>query len=51
MNLRYIKDLAPLHNPAAITGIKAFLEEIPNATMVACFDTAFHQTIDEKDFL
>ena len=46
-----IKDLAPLHNPAAITGIKAFLEEIPNATMVACFDTAFHQTIDEKDFL
>ena len=49
--LENIKDLAPLHNPAAITGIKAFLEEIPNATMVACFDTAFHQTIDEKDFL
>ena len=49
--LENIKDLAPLHNPAAITGIKAFLEEIPNATMVACFDTAFHQTIEEKDFL
>ena len=49
--LENIKDLAPLHNSAAITGIKAFLEEIPNATMVACFDTAFHQTIEEKDFL
>ena len=46
-----IKDLAPLHNPAAIIGIKAFSKAIPNATMVACFDTAFHQTIDEKEFL
>ena len=46
-----IKDLAPLHNPAAIIGIKAFSKAIPNATMVACFDTAFHQTIEEKEFL
>ena len=46
-----IKDLAPLHNPAAIIGIKCFMKAIPNATMVACFDTAFHQTIEEKDFL
>ena len=46
-----IKDLAPLHNPAALVGIKAFMEEIPSAKMVACFDTAFHQTIKEKDFL
>ena len=49
--LENIEDLAPLHNPAAISGIKAFIEEIPSATMVACFDTAFHQTIKEKDFL
>ena len=49
--LEKIKDLAPLHNPAALIGIKAFMEEIPNATMVACFDTAFHQTIEEKEFL
>lgn len=49
--LEDIKDLAPLHNPAAITGIKAFMEEIPTSTMVACFDTAFHQTIEEKNFL
>ena len=46
-----IKDLAPLHNPAALVGIKAFMAEIPSAKMVACFDTAFHQTIKEKDFL
>ena len=46
-----IKDLAPLHNPAALVGIKAFMEAIPYAKMVACFDTAFHQTIKEKDFL
>lgn len=46
-----IKDLAPLHNPAAIVGIKAFSKAIPDAKMVACFDTAFHQTIEEKEFL
>lgn len=46
-----IKDLAPLHNPAAIVGIKAFSKAIPSATMVACFDTAFHQTMEEKEFL
>ena len=46
-----IKDLAPLHNPASLIGIKAFMKAIPNATMIACFDTAFHQTIEEKEFL
>ena len=49
--LEKIKDLAPLHNPAALIGIKAFMEAMPKATMVACFDTAFHQTIEEKEFL
>ena len=46
-----ISDLAPLHNPAALLGVKAFQEAIPNARMVACFDTAFHQTIDEATYL
>ncbi len=46
-----IKELAPLHNPAAIAGMKAFKKAIPNAKMVACFDTAFHQTIEESNFL
>lgn len=46
-----IKDFAPLHNPAALAGINAFCEAIPDATQVACFDTAFHQTIDEDSYL
>lgn len=37
--------LAPLHNPANIIGIKACQALMPNAPMVAVFDTAFHQTI------
>ena len=37
--------LAPLHNPANITGIKACQELMPGVPMVAVFDTAFHQTM------
>ena len=40
-------DLAPLHNPANIIGIKACQELMPNTPMVAVFDTAFHQTMPE----
>ena len=36
-------DLAPLHNPANIIGIKACQDLMPNTPMVAVFDTAFHQ--------
>ena len=39
--------LAPLHNPANIMGVEA----IPNAVQVGCFDTAFHQTMDEDSYL
>ena len=44
-------DLAPLHNPANLTGIKAFKAIIPNAQAVAVFDTAFHQTLNEEAYL
>jgi len=37
--------LAPLHNPANITGIKACQDCMPGVPMVAVFDTAFHQTM------
>ncbi|MDD3164696.1 MAG: acetate kinase [Oscillospiraceae bacterium] len=37
--------LAPLHNPANITGIKACQAAMPGVPMVAVFDTAFHQTM------
>lgn len=46
-----ISELAPLHNPAALKGIYAFKNSIPNAKMIACFDTAFHQTMDEATYL
>ena len=46
-----ISDLAPLHNPANLLGVKAFQKAIPSAIEVACFDTAFHQTMKEKSYL
>ncbi len=44
-------DLAPLHNPANIIGIKAFMEALPNILNVAVFDTSFHQTMKKETFL
>jgi acetate kinase len=46
-----LSELAPLHNPANIIGIKAFHEVLPNVPAVAVFDTAFHQTMPEKSYL
>ena len=43
--------LAPLHNPAALVGIKAFKEFMPNAVHTAVFDTAFHQTMPEEAYM
>jgi len=40
-------DLAPLHNPHNLAGIRATHSKLPNAKQVACFDTAFHTTIPE----
>ncbi|MBI9105972.1 MAG: acetate kinase [Spirochaetales bacterium] len=44
-------DLAPLHNPANLTGIKAAIEMLPGVTQVAVFDTAFHQTLSPASYL
>ncbi len=46
-----LSDLAPLHNPAHVIGIKAFKEALPNTPMVVVFDTAFHQTMSEDNYL
>lgn len=46
-----LSDLAPLHNPANITGIKEFQKALPQVPSVAVFDTAFHQTMPESSFL
>ena len=50
-NLEKYISIAPLHNPATITGIKAANETLPNAKGVVVFDTAFHQTMPEENFL
>lgn len=44
-------DLAPLHNPANLIGIRACRELMPKAPMIAVFDTAFHQTMPEKAYI
>ena len=44
-------DLAPLHNPANIIGIRACQKLMPDVPMVAVFDTAFHQTMPKEAYL
>ena len=44
-------DLAPLHNPAGLAGIKAARHALPNIPMTVVFDTAFHQTMPPKAYL
>lgn len=44
-------DLAPLHNPANIIGIKACINAMPDTPNVVVFDTAFHQTMPPKAYL
>ena len=44
-------DLAPLHNPANLIGIRVCSELMPNIPQVGVFDTAFHQTMPAKAYL
>ena len=46
-----LSPLAPLHNPANLIGVKAMMKAIPNAIHTAVFDTAFHQTMPEVNYL
>ena len=43
--------LDPLHAPAHLMGYHAFKEAIPGAVAIAVFDTAYHQTMEEEDYL
>ena len=49
--VRSLNDLAPLHNPANITGMEAFRTELPDVIQVAVFDTTFHQTMKPEVYL
>lgn len=44
-------DIAPLHNPANMTGIEAITSLMPNVPQVGVFDTAFHQTMPAKSYM
>lgn len=46
-----LSSLAPLHNPAAIVGINASKEVMPNAVQTVVFDTAFHQTMAQAEYM
>ena len=49
--IRQCYDIAPLHNPANMTGIEAMEALLPGVPQVAVFDTAFHQTMPAKSFM
>ena len=49
--IREYCSLAPLHNPANLIGIEAFMEVLPGVPNVAVFDTAFHQTMSEDAYM
>lgn len=52
--IQQVKDcynLAPLHNPANITGVEAITAVLPNVPQVGVFDTAFHQTMPAKSYM
>lgn len=49
--IRECYDIAPLHNPANMTGIEAITALMPDVPQVAVFDTAFHQTMPAKSFM
>ena len=46
-----LADFAPLHNPNNLIGIQEFKKLLPDATAVAVFDTAFHQTLPEENYM
>lgn len=53
-NVEIVKNLsqiAPLHNPAAVIGIKAAQKVVPNAVQTLVFDTSFHQTMPEVNYM
>lgn len=50
-SIKELTPLGPLHHPGEIAGILALKEVLPEVLMVAVYDTAFHQTMDEEAYL
>jgi len=51
LDIESLNELAPLHNPANVVGIKAFRAILPTAIHVAVFDTTFHTSITEDAYM
>ncbi|HBE05742.1 MAG TPA: acetate kinase [Firmicutes bacterium] len=49
--LEECSELAPLHNPPGITGIRAITKILPDVPQVGVFDTAFHQTMPKEAYI
>ena len=49
--IKLLTKFGPLHHPGEIAGIEAMKNKLPEIDMVAVFDTAFHQTICEKNYI
>ncbi len=49
-DIEALSDLAPLHNPAHVLGMRAAAKAFPTLSQFAVFDTAFHQTMPEKAY-
>lgn len=50
-DINQFSEFAPLHNPAELKGIESFMNKLPNASQVAVFDTSFHTTMPEENYL
>ncbi len=50
-SIEKVADLAPLHNPPNLTGIRASQHAMPSVPQIACFDTAFHNTIPQVAYM
>lgn len=50
-DIELLSDLAPLHNPANLLGVRVIDEILPEAVQVAVFDTAFHQTMEPVSYM
>ena len=50
-DIENLSDLAPLHNPSNLLGIRVIKEILPSAVQTAVFDTAFHQTMDPVSYM
>lgn len=51
LKIEKISNLAPLHNPANVKGIKVCRKLMPDKKNVVVFDTSFHQTLDKEQFI